>query len=308
MTDQIGDILIQQLPSMQIYIRFCSTNQKAVGLLMTKCSCSAPFAKFLHDLNRHPRTNNLPLSSFLLKPIQRITKYPLLIQKILEATNENHPDRQNLEEALAKAEELCVLVNEGVRETENSERLEWIQRSVVFETQEERIVFNSLTNSAGPRKLLHHGALKKVKSGKELFGFLFNDFLLLTLPSKPISQINFTERNPSLKFRIYRKPIFLNEMTTNELDDTEIMIDGMLLSTLDVNKKKLWMRKLQEAKKSYEKVERQLKQAHRTSMSLFPVSFCTSIHSIIRFVNKIRIFSQVEHFMESVMLSSATCH
>lgn len=41
-------------------------------------------------------------------------------------------------------------------------------------------VFNSLTNCLGPRKLLHSGKLYKAKSNKELYGFLFNDFLLLT--------------------------------------------------------------------------------------------------------------------------------
>lgn len=41
-------------------------------------------------------------------------------------------------------------------------------------------VFNSLTNCLGPRKLLHSGKLYKAKSSKELYGFLFNDFLLLT--------------------------------------------------------------------------------------------------------------------------------
>lgn len=41
-------------------------------------------------------------------------------------------------------------------------------------------MFNSLTNCLGPRKLLHSGKLYKAKSSKELYGFLFNDFLLLT--------------------------------------------------------------------------------------------------------------------------------
>lgn len=43
-----------------------------------------------------------------------------------------------------------------------------------------QLIFNSLTNCLGPRKLLHSGKLHKTKSNKELHGFLFNDFLLLT--------------------------------------------------------------------------------------------------------------------------------
>jgi hypothetical protein len=53
-------------------------------------------------------------------------------------------------------------VNEGVREKENSDRLEWLQRCVQCEGLEEELVFNSLTNSLGPRKFLHFGVLYKV--------------------------------------------------------------------------------------------------------------------------------------------------
>ena len=50
--------------------------------------------------------------------------------KILEYTPEDHPDNQNLKDALTKAEELCSQVNEGVRERENSDKLEWMQNHV----------------------------------------------------------------------------------------------------------------------------------------------------------------------------------
>ena len=53
-------------------------------------------------------------------------------------------------------------MNEGVREQENSDRLEWLQRRVHIEGLDERLVFNSITNMLGPRKLIHFGPLKKV--------------------------------------------------------------------------------------------------------------------------------------------------
>jgi len=53
-------------------------------------------------------------------------------------------------------------VNEGIREQENSERLEWLQRHVQINGLDERLVFNSLTNMVGPRKLVHFGLLRKV--------------------------------------------------------------------------------------------------------------------------------------------------
>src|ERR1700753_2352799 len=68
----VGDILTQQLPSMQIYIRFCSTNNKAVAFLQAKITKSATFAKYVQSLSMNPKlkTKNLPLSTYLLKPMQ----------------------------------------------------------------------------------------------------------------------------------------------------------------------------------------------------------------------------------------------
>lgn len=50
--------------------------------------------------------------------------------QILESTPDSHVDNDQLREALEKAELLCSQVNEGVREKENSDRLEWIQSHV----------------------------------------------------------------------------------------------------------------------------------------------------------------------------------
>lgn len=122
-------------------------------------------------------------------------------------------------------------VNEGVREKENSDRLEWLQSHIICDGLEEQLIFNSLTNSLGPRKLLHFGILHKVtntslgmskifvphdftvvillqsKSGKELVSFLTNDFLLFVQPIKfslNCHQFSF-ERNEHQKFKMYRK-------------------------------------------------------------------------------------------------------
>ncbi len=53
-----------------------------------------------------------------------------LCVQILESTQDSHVDNDQLREALEKAELLCFQVNEGVREKENSDRLEWIQSHV----------------------------------------------------------------------------------------------------------------------------------------------------------------------------------
>lgn len=39
------------------------------------------FGEICKQFSRNPLVNGLPLTSYLLKPMQRITKYPLLVDK-----------------------------------------------------------------------------------------------------------------------------------------------------------------------------------------------------------------------------------
>lgn len=67
-------------------------------------------------------------------------------------------DHSSLKLALERAEELCSQVNEGVREKENSDRLEWIQAHVQCEGLAE--VSEGLLGPAGdPEPLLTQGLL-----------------------------------------------------------------------------------------------------------------------------------------------------
>uniref|UniRef100_A0A8B9H6W5 Intersectin 2a n=1 Tax=Astyanax mexicanus TaxID=7994 RepID=A0A8B9H6W5_ASTMX len=210
----IGDILSSELAHMQAYIRFCSCQLNAAALLQQKTDASPDFKLFLKKIATNYRCKGMPLSSFLLKPMQRITRYPLLIRNILENTPAGHADQANLQEALDRAEELCSQVNEGVREKENSDRLEWIQNHVQCEGVIEHLVFNSLTNCLGPRKLLHSGRVWKTKSSRELWAFLFSDFLLLTYTAKQFSSSTdklFSPKSNTM-YKMYKTPVFLNEV------------------------------------------------------------------------------------------------
>ncbi|KDR75582.1 hypothetical protein GALMADRAFT_488485 [Galerina marginata CBS 339.88] len=58
------------------------------------------------------------LASLLIKPVQRLLKYPLLLSTILDETPEAHPDKENLRLAREGIEELARNVNEGRRRAE----------------------------------------------------------------------------------------------------------------------------------------------------------------------------------------------
>lgn len=121
---------------------------------------------------------------------------PLLFKKIHLA------DYPYLEEALKVAEKFLNCVNENVRIKENQDRLDWLQQCVQNDLN---LVFNSNTNKLGPRQLLHHSSLKKLKTNKELIGFLFNDFLLLVQPSKSLGMQFSFQRNTNITYKMYKQ-------------------------------------------------------------------------------------------------------
>uniref|UniRef100_A0A8D3BZC2 Intersectin 2a n=1 Tax=Scophthalmus maximus TaxID=52904 RepID=A0A8D3BZC2_SCOMX len=276
----IGDVLASELAHMQPYIRFCSCQLNAAALLQSKTHNQPDFKDFLKKIATNYRCKGMPLSSFLLKPMQRITRYPLIIKNILEHTPEGHADRGPLREALERAEELCSQVNEGVREKENSDRLEWIQSRVQSEGPIEHLVFNSLSNCLGPRKLLHSGRLYKTKSSRELWAFLFNDFLLLTHSAKPFSSSG-PDKLFSPKFniqlKIYKTPLFLNEVLVKTPADPSSdeplfhvsHIDRVYaLKTETLNERATWVQKIKAASEHFIETEKKKREKAYQARSL----------------------------------------
>ncbi|XP_030638806.1 intersectin-2a [Chanos chanos] len=275
----IGDILEAELSHMPAYIRFCSCQLNGAALLTQKTDQEPEFKLFLKKIASNYRCKGMPLSSFLLKPMQRITRYPLHIKNILENTPPGHVDEFHLRAALERAEELCSQVNEGVREKENSDRLEWIQNHVQCEGIIEHLVFNSLTNCLGPRKLLHSGRLHKSKSSKELWAFLFNDFLLLTYTSKQFSSGADKLFNPksNTQFKMYKTPVFLNEvlvkMPSDPCSDDPVFhishIDRVYTIKADtINERTTWVQRIKAASEHFIETEKKRREKAYQARSL----------------------------------------
>uniref|UniRef100_A0A3Q1K321 Intersectin 1 (SH3 domain protein) n=1 Tax=Anabas testudineus TaxID=64144 RepID=A0A3Q1K321_ANATE len=246
----IGDILTNQLPHMQPYIRFCSCQLNGATLIQQKTDDNPEIKDFLKRLAMDPRCKGMPLSSFLLKPMQRVTRYPLIIK------NSEHDCYYDCKQGCWKLTK------------ENSDRLEWIQAHVQCEGLSEQLVFNSVTNCLGPRKFLHSGKLFKAKSSKELYGFLFNDFLLLTQVTKPLGSSGSDKVFSSkthLQYRMYKTPIFLNEvlvkLPTDPSGDEPLFhishIDRVYtLRAESINERTAWVQKIKAASELFIETEK----------------------------------------------------
>lgn len=58
------------------------------------------------EIKNRPECNLLDLESFLIKPLQRVTKYPLLLKEILKHTETTHPDYARLDACYARIAEV----------------------------------------------------------------------------------------------------------------------------------------------------------------------------------------------------------
>jgi len=125
--NEIGDIWIQMSDYLKVYTMYCSNHPYALIKLQI-LSRNKNFTKFLESRLQLPESRNLNLANFLLKPVQRICKYPLLLREIIKNTDEDHPDYKNLVSALFKIETVITIINDAAKQTEGVHKLLELQQ------------------------------------------------------------------------------------------------------------------------------------------------------------------------------------
>ncbi|KAI9451971.1 hypothetical protein BJY52DRAFT_1295264 [Lactarius psammicola] len=197
----VEDILLTNttfLSSLEERHAYCVNQANAIRVLQSLRDRNADLAAHLQRLREDPAVRNLDLSSYLLVPMQRITRYPLLIKQIIQYT-EPDEDRTLTEHALRTAERILGNINEAIREQEGRDRLKLLSQHLWL--GQGRLDLTAPTRHLGDRKLLREGLLNKAKSGRKLRVFLCNDILLLTDEPGKI---------------LYRMPIPLTEIRVDE--------------------------------------------------------------------------------------------
>ncbi|NXW89433.1 DNMBP protein, partial [Alopecoenas beccarii] len=116
-SDAIGPVFLSQRAELEsVYKVYCQNHDEAIALLETY-EKDEKMQKLLLDLLDSLRgcTNYINLGSFLIKPVQRVMRYPLLLMELLSATPEAHPDRAPLTAAVLAVKEINVNINEYKR-------------------------------------------------------------------------------------------------------------------------------------------------------------------------------------------------
>ncbi|XP_072725730.1 dynamin-binding protein isoform X3 [Ciconia boyciana] len=122
-SDAIGPVFLAQRAELEsVYRVYCQNHDEAIALLETY-EKDEKMQKLFLDLLDSLRslysewgcTNYINLGSFLIKPVQRVMRYPLLLMELLSATPEAHPDKAPLTAAVLAVKEINVNINEYKR-------------------------------------------------------------------------------------------------------------------------------------------------------------------------------------------------
>ncbi|XP_054899188.1 dynamin-binding protein isoform X2 [Poeciliopsis prolifica] len=100
----------------EVYKLYCQNHDDAISLLESYEKKETIQGHVLECLERlRGKTNYINLGSFLIKPVQRVMRYPLLLSELQGATPENHPDRHKLTQAVQAIKQINVNINEYKR-------------------------------------------------------------------------------------------------------------------------------------------------------------------------------------------------
>jgi len=244
----------------KMYTMYCSNQANALQTIEEVKKKDKKFRECLEICHKDPKCRGLFLQSFLIKPIQRVCKYPLLLRELIRYTPEDHPDFEPLNAAMSKINEVVGKINEGQR------MLEGLQRIVELQSQIEGV-----QDLVAPNRRLHReGEVywhKNAKSkGEPRHLFLFSDLIVLTV-SKGTDR---WEHKMTVKLDNC-KLIFNAEgdgrKATLELDQKELK-HGCILSTdtgVELNE---WMRDIRVQVKEFQRrqlLEMQKAQQHKTT-------------------------------------------
>ncbi|XP_043214281.1 pneumococcal serine-rich repeat protein-like isoform X6 [Amphibalanus amphitrite] len=173
----------------QAYKHYCANQIIQDRKLKELRDKNPAFVEVLKRLEASPQCQSLSLHSFLMLPMQRVTRLPLLVSAILVKLEPGHPEYNSCQQAYQTLTQLVKDCNEEARRNERLEELVSISRQLVFKDIKS---FPLVTKS---RWLIKKGELVrtiyKADDSKLTFGrkqtrqqtvhvFLFNDLLLIS--------------------------------------------------------------------------------------------------------------------------------
>uniref|UniRef100_A0A3Q2CCL9 Ras protein specific guanine nucleotide releasing factor 1 n=1 Tax=Cyprinodon variegatus TaxID=28743 RepID=A0A3Q2CCL9_CYPVA len=126
----LADLFDILLPMLNIYQEFVRNHQYSLQIL-AHCKQNRDFDKLLKQYEAKPDCEERTLETFLTYPMFQIPRYILTLHELLAHTPHEHVERNSLDFAKSKLEEISRIMHDEVSETENIRKNLAIERMIV---------------------------------------------------------------------------------------------------------------------------------------------------------------------------------
>ncbi|XP_073700369.1 rho guanine nucleotide exchange factor 18 [Garra rufa] len=188
---KLSDILISQFSGelgermKESYGDFCSRHTEAVNYYKEQLQSNKKFQNLMRKISNLQIVRRLGVPECILLVTQRITKYPVLLERILQNTEAGTEEHEGLVQALSLIKDVIVQVDAQVNLYEKEARLREIASKMEPKSQgkiKDGRVFRKEDLIQGRRKFLYEGLVNwKAASGrlKDILALLLTDVLVL---------------------------------------------------------------------------------------------------------------------------------
>nr|XP_012633167.1 pleckstrin homology domain-containing family G member 3 isoform X3 [Microcebus murinus]XP_012633168.1 pleckstrin homology domain-containing family G member 3 isoform X3 [Microcebus murinus] len=165
----VASCFVERSQEFDIYTQYCNNYPNSVAAL-TECMRDKQQAKFFRD-RQEVLQHSLPLGSYLLKPVQRILKYHLLLQEIAKHFDEEEDGFEVVEDAIDTMTCVAWYINDMKRRHEHAVRLQEIQSLLINWKGPDLTIYG---------ELVLEGTFRVHRVRNERTFFLFDKTLLIT--------------------------------------------------------------------------------------------------------------------------------
>ncbi|OCT69208.1 rho guanine nucleotide exchange factor 11 isoform X6 [Xenopus laevis] len=165
--------------------RFCSYQTSALELIKAKKRKETRFSLFMQEAESNPQCRRLQLKDLIVSEMQRLTKYPLLLENVLKHTDSGTQEHEKLYRCRDRCRDILKYVNESVKQAENEHRLAEYQKRLDashLERSNNPLAAEFKNLDLTTRRMIHEGPLTwRVTKDKtiDLHVLLLEDLLVL---------------------------------------------------------------------------------------------------------------------------------
>lgn len=206
----VGDTLIQHVAYFENpFSQYCPRVSLAEYLVKEEQRNNADFERFIVQVEKTKRMRRLPFRHFLLNPVTRMQRYPLLIEAVLKNTERGHPDHTYLTRCLDMVKKVASQSDTLAEVFKKRVQILEINDKITFKQGE----FQNLQLTDPHRKLYYQGDIKRRSNGIEVTEksdirtFLFDHQVLMTKVRKSTGNAAAVAQHPVEIYRVWRNPI-----------------------------------------------------------------------------------------------------